>query len=168
MDNNVFYVYDTHDCVWTSNPEFKNLTKWFVWDPHTWWEYAYALSQGVEFFPNAEIYRGVRPPGPGEIDFGNDKRKKVAILFYEHVRRHLASGQVSDSGPIEDYPNEIVNTALNWADIVITYSTEPLQNCGLAFMGISTMQCTMTRSNVCLPATCLTLIRRQIVFTQIN
>jgi hypothetical protein len=128
MDNNPFYVYDTHDCVWTSNPEFKNLTEWFVWDPHTWWEYAYALSQGVEFFPNAEIYRGVRPPGPGEIDFGNDKRKKVAILFYEHVRRHLASGQVSDSGPIEDYPNEIVNTALNWADIVITYSTEPLQN----------------------------------------
>jgi hypothetical protein len=128
MENNAFYIYDTHNCVWASNPAMKDQTEWFVWDPHTWWEYAYALQQGIEFFPKAEIYRGVRPPNANEINFSKDQRKKVAILFYEHVRRHLASGQVSDSGPIQGYPNEIVDLALNWADLIITYSTEQMNN----------------------------------------
>ena len=128
MENNPFYIYDKHNCVWTSNPEMKDQTEWFVWDPHSWWEYAYALSRGVEFFPKAEIYRGVRPPNANEIDFDTDKRKKVAILFYEHVKRRQATGQTAETGPIQDYPLEISDIVLNWADIIITYSTEGMLN----------------------------------------
>jgi len=127
MENNAFYVWDDHRKVWTSNPDMRDETEWFVWDPHSWWEYNKALMSGKEWFPRAEIYRGVRPPGPGE--FGHtDKRKKVALLFFEHFARPLSGGQVADSGPIEDQPNLIANINLNWADIVITHSTEPMQN----------------------------------------
>jgi hypothetical protein len=127
MENNAFYVWDNHRKVWTSNPDMRDETEWFVWDPHSWWEYNKALMLGQEWFPRAEIYRGVRPPGPGE--FGHDdKRKKVAILFFEHFARPLSGGKVADSGPIEDHPNLIADTNLNWADLVIVHSTEPINN----------------------------------------
>jgi len=127
MDNNVFYVWDNHRKVWASNPDMRDQTEWFVWDPHSWWEYNRALMVGHEWFPRAEIYRGVRPPGPREFD-NNDKRKKVALLFFEHFARPLSGGTIADSGPIEDHPTLISNLALNWADIVVTHSTEAMNN----------------------------------------
>jgi hypothetical protein len=105
----------------------RDQTEWFVWDPHTWWEFNSSLIRGIEWFPRAEIYRGVRPPNANEMNFAADKRKKVAILFYEHIKRRHATGQLAETGPIEDYPLEISNTPLNWADIVITFSTEQMQ-----------------------------------------
>lgn len=127
MENNPFYVWDSHRRVWASDPNMRHETEWFVWDPHSWWEYNKALMMGQEWFPRAEIYRGVKPPGPGEFG-GNDNRKKVAMLFFEHFARPLSGGQVADSGPIEDHPNLIANTNLGWADLVIVHSTEPMNN----------------------------------------
>jgi hypothetical protein len=127
MDNNDFYVWDNHRKVWASNPDMRDQTEWFVWDPHSWWEFNSALIQGVEWFPRAEIYRGVRPPGGGEFKH-NDQRKKVALLFFEHFARPLSGGTIADSGPIEDHPTLISNLALNWADIVVTHSTEAMNN----------------------------------------
>jgi hypothetical protein len=128
MDNNVFYVWDNHRKVWGSNPDMRDQTEWFVWDPHSWWEFNSALIKGIEFFPKAEIYRGVRPPNANEMNFANDRRKKVAILFYEQIKRRHATGKLADTGPIEDYPLEISDVPLNWADIVITFSMEPMQS----------------------------------------
>ena len=126
MVNNPFYVWDNHNRVYASNPEFKDQTEWFVWDPHSWWEYNEALMQGIEFFPKAEIYRGVRPPDAREFDPTTDKRKKVALLFYEHVAKPWTRGSVADSGPIQDYPNLINDVSLQWADVIITHTTEPM------------------------------------------
>jgi hypothetical protein len=128
MDNNVFYVWDNHRKVWASNPDMQDQTEWFVWDPHTWWEFNSSLIKGIEFFPRAEIYRGVRPPNASEMNFADDRRKKVAILFYEQIKRRHGTGQLADIGPIEDYPLEISDVPLNWADIVITFSMEPMQS----------------------------------------
>jgi hypothetical protein len=127
MDNNVFYVWDNDLKVWASNPDMRDQTEWFVWDPHTWWEFNSSLIQGIEWFPRAEIYRGERPPGGGEFGH-NDQRKKVALLFFEHFDRPLSGGTVADLGPSENHPNAITNVVLNWADIVVTYSTEAMNN----------------------------------------
>lgn len=126
MENNNFYVWDEHNKVYASNPDMVNETEYFVWDPHSWWEYNSALMQGVEFFPRAEIYRGIRPPDSREFDAVNDKRKKVALLFYEHINKPWTQGSVADDGPIQDYPNLIHDTNLGWADLVITHTTEPM------------------------------------------
>lgn len=127
MENNPFYVWDPHRRVWASNPDMVDQTEWFVWDPHSWWEFNRALMSGHEWFPRAEIYRGTRPPGASEFKHG-DPRKKVALLFFEHFNRPLSGGTIADSGPIEDHPNLIADQNLQWADIVVTHSTEHLSN----------------------------------------
>lgn len=127
MSSSNFYIWDNHRRVLTSNPELHKHTDWFVWDPHTWWEFNYALMQGIEWFPQAQIYRGVKPPGPEEFSY-DDKRKKVALLFFEHFNRPLSGGTIADAGPIEDHPNIISNLSLVWADLVVTHSTEPMNN----------------------------------------
>ncbi len=127
MENREFYQWNQHRKVWDSNPDRLSETEWFVWDPHTWWEFNSALIQGIEWFPRAQIYRGVRPPGPGEFEH-RDRRKKVALLFFEHFNRPLSGGTIADSGPIEDHPTLISNLALNWADIIVTHSTEAMNN----------------------------------------
>jgi hypothetical protein len=121
MENNAFYVWDNHRKDWASNPDMRDQTEWFVWDPHSWWEYAFALSQGIEFFPKAEIYRGQRPPNANEFNSATDTRKKVAILFYENIKRKHNVGQTV-------HPFHISDLVLNWADIVIVYSTELLED----------------------------------------
>lgn len=130
MDNNDFYIWNPDQKIFDSNTAMRDQTEWFVWDPHSWWEYNKALMMEQEWFPRAEIYRGVRPPGPGQFG-ANDKRKKVALLFFEHFAKPLSGGQLTDSGSmlsIEDHPNLIANTNLNWADLVVVYSTEPMSN----------------------------------------
>ena len=127
VQDNEFYLWDNHRKVWGSNPDLHDQTEWFVWDPHSWWEFNRALILGQEWFPRAQIYRGTRPPDAREWGT-NNRRKKVALLFFEHVNRRLSGGKVADSGPIEDSPNLVDNINLQWADLVITHSTEPMQN----------------------------------------
>ena len=115
MDNKDFYVWDAHRKVWASNPDLRGQTEWFVWDPHTWWEFNYGLITGTEFFPRAEIYRGAEPPNANHLDFANDRRKKVAILFYEQIFQ-----EGKEAGP----PPQIRDIGLQWADLIVVYSTE--------------------------------------------
>jgi hypothetical protein len=115
MENNDFYVWDNHGKVWSSNPDMRDQSEWFVWDPHTWWEYNRALIQGQEFFPNAEICRDPLPPN---CRWDKDPRKKVALVFYELVRK---PGQQPSKQTIQ-------NLDLGWADIVIVYTTECMPN----------------------------------------
>lgn len=115
MDNNVFYVWDEHRKVWASNPDMRDQTEWFVWDPHTWWEFNYGLIVGTEFFPRAEIYREPTPPNANQLDFSNDCRTKVAVLFYEQIFQ-----EHKEAGP----PPQIRDMGLQWADLIIVYSTE--------------------------------------------
>ena len=116
--NQEFYVWNSHRKVFDSNPDLHHQTDYFVWDPHGWWEYNYGLITGHDLFPNAEIYRGTRPPDAREFGSKSDKRIKVAMLFYEHV--------FQDGRPAT--PDQICNTKLQWADIVITYTTEFMPN----------------------------------------
>lgn len=115
MDNNPFYTWDPVRKVWASNSDMLDQTEWFVWDPHVWWEYNRALIHGQEFFPQAEI---CRDPNPPSWRLGSDSRKKVALVFYEHI---LKPGQRPNENTIQD-----LNLA--WADLVIVYTTECMHN----------------------------------------
>jgi hypothetical protein len=96
-------------------PELPPPTDYFVWDPHTWWEFNYGLITGTEFFPNAEIYRGAEPPNANQLDFATDSRKKIAVLFYEQI---FKEGQETTGPP------QIRDIGLQWADLIVVYSTE--------------------------------------------
>lgn len=113
--NQEFYIWSSARNEFDSNPAMCDQTEWFVWDPHTWWEFNYGLITGTEFFPRAEIYRGAEPPNAKHLDFANDRRKKVAVLFYEQIFR-----EGKESGP----PPQIRNMGLQWADLIVVYSTE--------------------------------------------
>ena len=117
MDNKDFYIWDSHLGLHVSNPETLDQTEWFVWDPHVWWEYNRALTCGQEFFPRAEINRDPVPPG---WQFRNDPRKKVALIFHELIDR---VGKESILGH-----ELIADLGLQWADLIITYTTESLNN----------------------------------------
>ncbi len=117
MENKDFYIWDPNLGLCTSNPDTVDQTEWFVWDPHVWWEFNRALSQGREFFPKAEINRDPVPPG---WQFRNDPRKKVALVFHELIGRPgkepvLGHSLINDLG-------------LQWADLIVTYTTESLNN----------------------------------------
>jgi hypothetical protein len=124
MENNAFYVWDPDQKIFDSNPAMRDQTEWFVWDPHTWWEFNSALNQGTEWFPRAEIYRGREPPNPPKL--GSRPRKKVAIVRYEFIKKVITNGRESDDAFKEDGPVRITDINLNWADIVVTVSTEPM------------------------------------------
>ena len=119
--------YYTNNCkVWT-NPQHVKNTEYFVWDPHGWWEFEYALKKGKEFFPNAEICNDWPGPvgAPLTLErFQRDPRKKIALLFLEkiylpHTKPHRSQDQEQRG---------ITNLHLGWADLVIVYTTENLQN----------------------------------------
>jgi hypothetical protein len=120
MEGNPFYYWDDHNKVWASDLDRRDQTEWFVWDPHTWWEYNSALMRGEEWFPRAEICRSTRPPSPEQL---RPDRKRVALLFYEHIHRNNFRAA---EGPIQDHPNLIKDLHLGWADLIVTYTTEPM------------------------------------------
>jgi hypothetical protein len=95
--------------------ESPPTTDYFVWDPHTWWEFNHGLITGTEFFPKAEIYRGAEPPNANHLDFATDRRKKVAVLFYEQI---FKEGQEANAPP------QIRDISLQWADLIVVYSNE--------------------------------------------
>lgn len=96
-------------------PALPLPTDYFVWDPHSWWEFNYGLASGIELFPNAEVYREPTPPNANQLDFANDCRTKVAVLFYEQIFQ-----EGKEAGP----PPQIRNMGLQWADLIVVYSTE--------------------------------------------
>jgi hypothetical protein len=124
MENKHFYIWDPDRKVFDSDPSMRDQTEWFVWDPHTWWEFNSAMTHGTEWFPRAEIYRGSKPPDPPKL--GSRPRKKVAIVRYEFIKKVITNGRESEDAFKEDGPARISNINLNWADIVVTVSTEPM------------------------------------------
>ena len=116
MENKDFYIWSDQG-VYVSNPDVVDQTEWFVWDPHVWWEYNRAMIQGIEFFPRAEICRDKEPPG---WQFRDDPRKKVALIFHELIDR---PGKESVLGH-----QLISNLGLQWADLIIVYTTECMNN----------------------------------------
>jgi len=81
----------------------------------------YAEDHGVTFFPNAEVYTGTGYPGPLQINMQTDPRKKIAILSYEKIPNSFTNkGRTS--------PDLLVDAHLQWADLVIFHSTEPMQH----------------------------------------
>jgi hypothetical protein len=110
-----FYIWSSARNEFDSNPAMCDQTEWFVWDPHTWWEFNYGLITGTEFFPRAEIYRGAEPPNAKHLDFANDRRKKVAVLFYEQI---FQEGKEAGPSP------QIRDMGLQGADLIVVYSTE--------------------------------------------
>lgn len=120
-DKSFYYTNaDTHR-VYT-NPQHVKNTEYFVWDPHNWWEFEYALKKGKEFFPNAEICKDW--PGPASTRFQGDSRKKIALLLLEKIylpwtRPHKLPDPTQQ---------EITNLHMGWADLVIVYTTETLSN----------------------------------------
>lgn len=112
--NRDFYQWDQCCKVFDSRPDLRHQTDYFVWDPYGWWEYNYGLITGHDLFPNAEIYRGMRPPDAREFGPGSDRRIKVALLFYEQIcQEGMTPG-----------PDMIHDTKLQWADLVITFTSE--------------------------------------------
>jgi hypothetical protein len=95
-------------------------TDYFIWKPHGWYDLDSAGQQGVTMFPNAEVYTGESAPGPKEIDMRNDTRKKIAILRYESIPNWF-----TNQG--KHGPGLLVDINLQWADLVIFQSTEPMQ-----------------------------------------
>jgi hypothetical protein len=120
-DKSFYYTdTDTHR-VWT-NPQHVKNTEYFVWNPHNWWEFEYALKKGKEFFPNAEICKDW--PCPAGTRFQGDSRKKIALLFLEKIylpwtRPHKLPDPEQQG---------ISNLHMGWADLVIIYTTENLHN----------------------------------------
>ena len=120
-----FYYTDDHG-VW-NNPQHIKNTEYFVWDPHGWWEFRYALKKGKEFFPNAEICNDW--PGPMGLppmpdDLKKDPRKKIALLFLELI--HLPW---TKPNKLQDPTQHVIaDLYMGWADLVIVYTTETLQN----------------------------------------
>ena len=120
-DKSFYYTDADTRRVWT-NPQHVKNTEYFVWDPHNWWEFEYALKKGKEFFPNAEICKDW--PCPAGKRFQGDSRKKIALLFLEKIylpwtKPHRLQDQAQQG---------ITELHMGWADLVIVYTTENLQN----------------------------------------
>jgi hypothetical protein len=119
-----FYRKDKNNLLYTSPLHIKN-TDYFVWDPHSWWEFNVGLKRGTEFFPNAEIYRGIKPPSGAKVkELAGDSRKKIALLFYENLYRPWSL----PNKPFNPDNNEIADLHLGWADLVVVYTSEQLKN----------------------------------------
>jgi len=119
-----FYREDKNNLLYTSPLHMKN-TDYFVWDPHCWWEFNVGLKRGTEFFPNAEIYRGLKPPLGAKVkELAGDSRKKIALLFYENLYRPWSL----PNKPFNPDNNEIADLHLGWADLVVVYTSEQLKN----------------------------------------
>lgn len=117
-----FYKLDVASGYMISNPDRISQTEYFVWDPHGWYEYNLALKQGVDFFPRAEIYRG--PPKSRNFEDPNDKRKKIAIINYTNLDPNAVS--VNQNSSDLDSSTKIKDMHLEWADLVITFTTEAM------------------------------------------
>ena len=115
-----FYYANDDNKVWT-NPQHVKNTEYFVWDPHNWWEFKYALKKGKEFFPKAEICNDW--PGPEETRFQGDSRKKIALLFLEKIYLPWTKPHRTQ----DPEQQGITNLHMGWADLVIVYTTENLQ-----------------------------------------
>ena len=120
--NQEFYKLDAASGYMISDPDLRHQTEYFVWDPHGWYEYNLALKQGVEFFPRAEIYRG--PPGSRNFEDPKDKRKKIAIINYTHLDPNAVA--VNQHNSDNNLSNKIKELHLEWADLVITFTTEAM------------------------------------------
>ena len=119
-----FYREDKNNLLYTSPLHMEN-TDYFVWDPHCWWEFNVGLKRGTEFFPNAEIYRGLKPPLGAKVkELAGDSRKKIAMLFYENLYRPWSL----PNKPFNPDNNEIADLHLGWADLVVVYTSEQLKN----------------------------------------
>lgn len=119
-----FYRKDKNNLLYTSPFHIKN-TDYFVWDPHCWWDFNIGLKKGTEFFPNAEIYRGLEPPSGAKIkELARDSRKKIALLFHENLYRPWSL----PNKPFNPDRNEIADLHLGWADLVIIYTCEQMKN----------------------------------------
>ena len=119
-DKSFYYTdTDTHR-VW-NNPQHVKNTEYFVWDPHHWWEFGYALKKGKEFFPNAEICNDW--PCPVYTRLREDSRKKIALLFLEKIYLPWTKPHRTQ----DPEQQGITNLHMGWADLVIVYTTENLQ-----------------------------------------
>jgi hypothetical protein len=119
-----FYRKDKNNLLYTSPLHIKN-TDYFVWDPHSWWEFNVGLKRGTEFFPNAEIYRGIKPPSGAKVkELARDSRKKIALLFYENLYRPWSQ----PNKPFNPDCNEIADLHTGWADLVVVYTSEQMKN----------------------------------------
>lgn len=121
VDKSFYYTDTNTHKIWT-NPQHVKNTEYFVWNPHNWWEFEYALKKGKEFFPNAEICKDW--PCPASTRFQGDSRKKIALLFLEKIylpwtRPHKLPDPEQQG---------ISNLHMGWADLVIIYTTENLHN----------------------------------------
>lgn len=119
-DKSFYYSEPPRKCY--NNPQHLKNTEYYVWDPHGWWEFEYALKKGKEFFPKAEICRDW--PCPASTRFQGDSRKKIALLFLEKIylpwtRPHKLPDPEQQG---------ISNLHMGWADLVIVYTTESLSN----------------------------------------
>ena len=117
-----FYYTDADTHRVRTNPQHVKNTEYFVWDPHNWWEFEYALKKGKEFFPNAEICKDW--PCPAGKRFQGDSRKKIALLFLEKIYLPWTTPH-----RLQDQAQQgITELHMGWADLVIVYTTENLQN----------------------------------------
>jgi hypothetical protein len=120
-----FYRKDKNNLLYTSPFHIKN-TDYFVWDPHRWWEFNVGLKKGTEFFPNAEIYRGLEPPSGAKVkELAGDSRKKIAMLCYERIWRPWTQPDMLFDPTLS--PN-IANLHLGWADLVVLYTSEQMKD----------------------------------------
>ena len=118
-----FYRADQNGLPYTSPLHIKN-TEYYVWDPHCWWEFNRGIIKGIEFFPNAEISRESNPPsGRLAQQLARDSRKKIAMLFYEKIRRPWTQPNI----PF-DPETGIADLHLGWADLVIVYTSEQMKD----------------------------------------
>jgi len=109
-----------------NNPQHLKNTEYYVWDPHGWWEFEYALKKGKEFFPKAEICRDWPGPfSPTMLDnLRTDPRKKIALLFLEKIYLPWTKPH-----RLQDPAQQgIVDLRMGWADLVVVYTTEMMQN----------------------------------------
>ena len=104
-----------------SIPKPAEPTDYFIWQPHAWHELDYATAHGATVFPNAEVYTETYAPGPLQINMQTDTRKKIAILSYETIPNWFTSKG-------RNGPGLLVDTNLQWADLVVFHSTELMQH----------------------------------------
>jgi hypothetical protein len=127
MENGAFYIWNNESSMWTSNPKLRDQTEWVVWDPHVWWEFNTSLTYGVEFFPKAEIIRDYEPPKQFQLECNGRERKKVAILYYDDIKQFLVNGAEKHNDSHKNRDSFITDYNICWADFVIIYTTEPMQ-----------------------------------------
>lgn len=124
VDKSFYYREPPGKCY--NNPQHLKNTEYYVWDPHGWWEFEYALNKGKEFFPKAEICRDwPRPFSPTMLyNTTTDPRKKIALLFLELF--HLP--WTKPSKLLSPGQRQIADLHMGWADLVVVYTTEMMQD----------------------------------------